>query len=218
MPVELIHGDCMSYMATLPDKAFELAIVDPPYGIGECGATNHSRGMLAVAKDYKPFSGFDLAPPSIEYIAELRRVSEHQILFGANHYSCVLPFASPCWIVWDKENGATDFADVEMAWASFKTAARLFRFRWHGMLQGDMAHKEQRIHPTQKPVALYRWLLHNYAKPGWRILDTHLGSGSSAIAAHEMGFDFVGIEIDADYIAAARKRFDLMTRQIALDL
>jgi len=129
-----------------------------------------------------------------------------------------LPFncSSPCWVVWDKENGASDFADCELAWTSFKTAVRRFKFRWAGMLQGDMKNKEQRIHPTQKPVQLYKWLLQNYAKPGDRILDTHLGSGSSAIAAHYGGFDFVGCELDTDYYNAASKRFEQATAQLAM--
>ena len=215
MSIELLHMDCMDYMRGLPDKAFDLAIVDPPYGIGECGKTNKSRAKLAIAKDYKPFSGQDLNAPSEGYFIELSRVSKNQIIWGANHFIDAMPFMcnAPCWVVWDKENGATDFADCELAWTSFKTAARRFRFQWQGMLQGDMKNKEHRIHPTQKPVKLYEWLLSNYAKPGDRILDTHLGSGSSAIAAHKMGFDFVGMELDKDYYDAACKRFELETAQ-----
>ena len=118
-----------------------------------------------------------------------------------------MPYRSPCWIVWDKENGETDFADCELAWASFKTSVRKFRFKWQGMLQGNMKNKEFRIHPTQKPSALYDWLLKNYAKPGDKILDTHLGSQSSRIAAYKMGFDFWGYEIDADYFNEGTDRF-----------
>jgi site-specific DNA-methyltransferase (adenine-specific) len=112
-----------------------------------------------------------------------------------------------CFIVWDKDNSG-DFADAELAWTSFKTATRIFKYRWNGMLQGDMKNKEERQHPTQKPVKLYEWLLTNYAKKGDRILDTHLGSGSSAIAAHNLGFDFVGMELDKNYYEAAVKRFN----------
>ena len=112
--------------------------------------------------------------------------------------------------------GASDFADCELAYASFKTAVRMFKFQWSGMLQGDMKNKEHRIHPTQKPVKLYEWLLSNYAKEGDKILDTHLGSGSSAIAAHYGGFDFVGCELDEFYFKAARERFDMETRQCAM--
>lgn len=210
--------DCMDYLRDCPDKAFDLAIVDPPYGIGESGSTNASRGKLAIAKDYKPFAGGDKAAPDASYFDQLKRVSGHQIIFGANHFIDNLPFNcnSPCWIVWDKDNGASDFADCELAWCSFKTAVRRFKYQWAGMLQQDMKNKEHRIHPTQKPQALYRWILQNYAKPGQRILDTHLGSGSSAIAAHYFGCDFVGIELDPDYFAAAKQRFDNETRQVAL--
>ena len=199
--------DCMEYMATLPDKAFELAIVDPPYGIGEDGEKNHTRGKLAVSKNYKAFAGNDKEPPDIAYFNELFRVSKNQIVFGANHFISRIPKDSSCWIVWDKLNGLTDFADCELAWTSFKSAVRKFEFRWQGMLQGNMADKETRIHPTQKPVELYKFLLTHYAKEGDRILDTHLGSGSSRIAAYDLGFDFVGCEIDPDYFKAQEERF-----------
>ena len=214
--IELLHADCMEYMAGLPDKAFDLAIVDPPYGIGENGDRNASRGKLAIAKDYKSFAGGDTEPPPIEYFTELQRVSVNQVVWGANHFIDRIAKPSSCWIVWDKVTGKSDFADSELAWTSFKTAVRNFRFQWSGMLQGNMANKEHRIHPTQKPVALYEWLLTNYAKPGQRILDTHLGSGSSAIAAHNLGFYFVGTELDADYYAAAVKRFEAHKAQGSL--
>jgi len=206
----------MEYMKRLEDNAFDLAIVDPPYGIGESGKTNKSRVKLAQPKDYKPFAGGDLEPPPVEYFEELRRISKNQIIWGANHFVDRIGRGSPCWIVWDKDNGSNDFADCELAWASFKTAVRKFKFTWHGMIQGDMKNKEHRIHPTQKPVKLYQWLLKNYAKPEDRILDTHLGSGSSAIAAHYYGVDFVGIELDEDYFKAAKERIDNETRQESL--
>jgi len=216
MGVELFNMDCMELMANTADNAFDLAIVDPPYGIGECGKTNKSRGKLAVAKDYKPFHGEDLEPPTAEYIKELQRVSVNQIIWGANHFMQSINLGSSCWIVWDKDNGANDFADCELAYTSFKTAVRMFRFTWNGMIQGNMKNKEQRIHPTQKPVALYKWLLHNYAKKGDSILDTHLGSGSSAIAAHYFGCDFFGCELDKDYFEATQKRFKKETAQLSL--
>ena len=214
--IELLHVDCMEYMATQPDNAFDLAIVDPPYGIGESGASNKTRCKLATAKDYKPFAGHDLEPPPKNYFQELQRVSKNQIVFGANHFIERIAKGSPCWIVWDKENGASDFADCELAWTSFKTAVRRFRFQWAGMLQGDMKNKEHRIHPTQKPVKLYDWLLKNYSEPGQRTLDTHLGSGSSAIAAHYFGVDFVGCEIDEHYYKSACERLHRETRQVAM--
>ena len=211
--IDLLNIDCMEYMATQPDKAFDLAIVDPPYGIGESGKTNKSRGKLAIAQDYKPFHGEDSEPPTVEYIKELQRVSENQIIWGANHFMQVISLGSPCWIVWDKMTGKSDFADCELAYTSFKTAVRKYQFQWSGMLQENMKNKEIRIHPTQKPINLYKWLLENYAGTEQRILDTHLGSGSSAIAAHYYGCDFVGCEIDPDYYQAACERFDRETRQ-----
>ena len=213
--IQLHNVDCMEYLATCEDNAFELAIVDPPYGIGESGATNHTRGKLATSKNYKPFAGGDKNAPSEEYFSELERVSKNQIIWGANHYRAR---NSSCWIVWDKVNGATDFADAELAYTSFNSAVRVYRFQWQGMLQGDMKNKEQRIHPTQKPVKLYEWLLMNYAKDGDCILDTHLGSGSIAIACHNLGFDLVGCELDADYYNAAVKRLKLHQSQLRIPM
>lgn len=211
--VTLYLGDCMDLLASLPPKAFDLAIVDPPYGIGESGATNHTRGKLAAAKNYKAFAGSDKEPPTAEYFAQIKRTSINRIVWGANHFINLMPLASPCWIVWDKLNGESDFADCELAWASFPSSVRRFAFRWAGMLQGNMAEKEHRIHPTQKPVALYRWLLANYAKPGQTILDTHLGSGSIAIACHYAGHHLTAIEKDEEYLEAAVKRYQRETAQ-----
>lgn len=204
--IELHNMDCMTYMAGLPDKAFDLAIVDPPYGIGEDGSKDKARIRVTAKwknpteKGYKA-GGWDSATPTDDYFAELFRVSKNQLIWGGNYFS--LP-PSSCWIVWDKKTSG-DFADGELAWGSFDKALRIFAHLWSGFKQ---AIPEHRIHPTQKPVALYEWLLTKYAKPGQRILDTHLGSGSSAIAAHNLGFDFVGTELDADYYAAACKRFE----------
>ncbi len=199
--------DCMDYMKTLPDNAFDLAVVDPPYGIGESGRNNNTRSHLAKAKQYKAFYGEDKESPNVRYFSELFRVSKNQVIFGANHFISKIPYDSPSWIVWDKENGMNDFADCELAWTSFKTAVRKFQYRWAGMLQGNMRDKEVRIHPTQKPVALYAWIYRNYAKPGMKILDTHLGSGSSRIAAWDAGLDFVGTEIDKNYFRLQEERF-----------
>lgn len=158
--------DCMEYMRTLPDKVFDLAIVDPPYGIGESGEKNHTRSKLAAAKDYPAFYGSDLHTPGKEYFDELFRVSRNQIIWGANHFIENMPRNASCWIVWDKQNGENDFADCELAWTSFPCAVRKFTFRWAGMLQGNMKNKEERIHPTQKPVRLYEWLLTKFGKGG----------------------------------------------------
>jgi len=212
--VELLNIDCMAYMATLPDKAFDLAIVDPPYGIG-CDAV----GMSNRASNSPKFKGYrgkqfaggewDKEPMPYEYFMELKRVSKHQIIWGANHFIQNIPQAnSSSWVVWYKngQNPQSTNADCELAYTSHKTAVRYFRYDWSGF--GAINAGEDKVHPTQKPVALYKWLLKNYAKEGDRILDTHLGSGSSAIAAFDGGFDFVGCEIDADYYMAALKRFE----------
>ena len=199
--INIIHGDCLEYMKSMKDNQFDLAICDPPYGIVEDGLKNHSRGKLAKPTLYTP-KNWDNEPPSKKYFNELFRVSQNQIIWGANHF---LERTSPCWIVWDKKNGDNDFADCELAWTSFKTSVRKFEFRWAGMLQENMKDKEVRIHPTQKPIALYKWLLKKYAKEGDKILDTHFGSGSIAIACYDMEFDLEAYEIDKDYYEASIK-------------
>ena len=203
--------DNMELMARYPDNYFDLAIVDPPYGIGEDGEKNHSRSKQAKTKKYTP-KNWDKEPPPIEYFNELKRISKHQIVWGANHFISKIPFDSSCWIIWDKENGENDFADCEMAWTSFSTAVRKFNFRWAGMLQGNMKDKEIRIHPTQKPVQLYKWILKTYAKYGFKIIDTHLGSGSHAIAVEEMNrfekmnLTLTACEIDKEYFKDTTNR------------
>ena len=203
--INITNEDNMELMARYPDNYFELAVVDPPYGIGEDGEKNHSRGGLAKATRYTP-KDWDSKAPDRQYFEELKRVSKNQIIFGANHFIDNIPNAnSSCWIVWDKDNTG-DFADSELGYTSFKTAVRNFKWRWNGMLQQNMKNKQKRIHPTEKPIQLYEWLLMNYAKEGDKILDTHLGSGSIAIACHNLGFDLTGCEIDKDYFEAASKR------------
>jgi site-specific DNA-methyltransferase (adenine-specific) len=216
--IELLNMDCMDYMRGLPDKAFDLAIVDPPYGIDAGNAFSgelRKSGKGAALKSAFEKKGWDKSIPDKNYFDELIRISKNQIVWGANYMSHYLP-PSMGWIVWDKDNGTTKFSDCELAFSSFDVALRKFFYTWNGMLQGDMKNKEVRIHPTQKPIKLYQWLLENYAKPGQKILDTHLGSGSSAIAAHYFGVDFVGTELDKDYYDAACKRFELATAQTTL--
>lgn len=208
--------DCMDGMKEFSDGYFDLAIVDPPYGIGENGDKNHTRGKLAKAKDYKSFIGMDINPPNEKYFNELFRVSKNQIIWGANHFISKMPFNSSCWIVWDKDNGNNDFADCELAWTSFSTAVRKIKYRWNGMLQQNMKHKENRIHPTQKPVALYEWLLNSYAKPGDIILDTHVGSASSLIACYRTNHPYVGFELDKHYYNLSKKRLDAEMAQMRL--
>ena len=216
------NADNMEIMKCYPDKYFSLSILDPPYGIGECGDKNCSRGKLAKAKNYKAFAGNDLKAPDKEFFDEIFRISKNQIIFGANHFISKIPFDSSCWIVWDKDNTG-DFADCELAWTSFNTAVRKFKFRWNGMLQGNMKDKQIRIHPTEKTIALYSWLIKKYAKQGDKILDTHLGSGSIALAIDKankldgMDLSFVGIELDKDYFDAAINRFKDNSRQTAFN-
>ena len=199
--IELLNIDCMEYMATLPDNAFDLAIVDPPYGIGVNSMNMGSR--KTVKPDKRNWDDF---VPDAGYFEELKRVSENQIIWGGNYFN--LP-PTRCFLIWDKGEMMYNrsFADCEQAWTSFDKSARMYK---------KNPTDTSRIHPTQKPIKLYDWLLHNYAKPGQRVIDTHLGSGSSAIAAHYFGVDFVGCELDEDYFNAAKKRFELATAQMSL--
>ena len=200
--------DCMELMANLKDKEIDLAIVDPPYGIGEDGSNNHTRGKLALPKNYKGYAGNDKEPPSENYFKELFRVSKNQIIWGANHYISRIGLDSSCWLVWDKDNGGSDFADCELAWTSFNSAVRKFKFKWQGMLQENMKQKEIRLHPNQKPVALYNFILTNYAKPNDLILDTHCGSASSLIACENLGFKYIASELDKDYYHQSLQRLE----------
>lgn len=204
--ITLYNADCMDIMWDIPDKAFDLAIVDPPYGIGEDGRKNASRGKIARLKSYKSFAGEDKMPPPEEYFHELIRISNNQIIWGANHFISRIPFDSPCWIVWDKQNGENDFADCELAYTSFKSAVRKFTFRWHGMLQGDMKNKEARIHPTQKPVSLIEYLIKTYSNEGDLILDNTAGSMTTAIAAINTNRRCICIEKDDHYFEIGSKR------------
>jgi site-specific DNA-methyltransferase (adenine-specific) len=213
MKNKVFNMNCIEGMKQYPDNYFELAIVDPPYGIGMDGQIGGNK-LAKATKHIK--KQWDNAIPNKNYFNELIRVSKHQIIWGANHFIENIPSSnSSCWIVWDKENSG-NFADCELAYTNFKTSVRKFSFMWNGMLQGDMKNKENRIHPTQKPVKLYKWLLTNYAKEGDKILDTHLGSGSSRIAAYDLGFEFTGFELDKDYFEASEKRFKQHIAQLTL--
>lgn len=191
--------DCMEYMKSLPDNAFELAIVDPPYGIEEITGKEsaNNRGKInkqrVFGQESAKFKEWDKSPTN-DYFVELMRISKNQIIWGGNYFD--LPkYRHP--IVWDKCQPWENFSQIELAWTSFNKPASLFKF---DNRTGD------KIHPTQKPVKLYEWLLTNYAKLGDKILDTHLGSGSHAIACNNLGFEMVGCELDTDYFEAACKR------------
>lgn len=207
---ETYNMDCMEYMRQFPDKHFELCIVDPPYGIG----VNKMTLGNGKNKVNRGNSDWDNQPPSVEYFIELKRVAKNQIIWGANHFISRMPWDSSCWVFWDKGTGSNDFADGEMAWTSFDSTVRKYFKSWVGANAKD---ESKRFHPTQKPVALYKWLLSNYAKPGDKILDTHLGSGSSRIAAYDMGFDFYATELDKDYFDAQEKRFQNFKAQLKLE-
>lgn len=230
--IALLNIDCMEYMRGQPDKAFDLAIVDPPYGRGEDGGTNRCHGVkqkngtvLQCLDGGYEKKTWDSEPPGPDYFAELRRVSKHQIIWGANYMPVPLKGGA---IVWDKLNDGADQSGAEIAYCSLNERVDVVRYMWRGMMQGEAigsfrqqgnkALNERRIHPTQKPVKLYEWLLREYASPETRILDTHLGSGSSAIAAHYFGCDFVGCEVDREYFEKAKERFDNETRQRGLAL
>ena len=200
---KVTQGDCLELMKQLPDKSIDLILTDPPYGIGEAKGKNKSRCKLAKAKDYG-ISEWDDHIPNKEVFDEIFRVSKNQIIFGGNYFVENLK-NSPCWIVWDKNNSG-DFADCELAWTSFKTAVRKFKWTWNGMIQENMKNKEVRKHPTQKPIELMRWCLENYSKEGDLVLDPFLGSGTTARACKDLKRDFIGFEISKEYCEVARDR------------
>lgn len=202
MKIELNNQDCLEVMRQMTDNQFDLAIVDPPYGLGK--AVVNSGGRF---KRYENKNGnWDTDIPSQEYFDELFRISKNQIIWGGNYFP--LP-PSKCFVVWDKKQPqGVSFAMAEFAWASFDKVAKIFRYRTQG--------QEGRFHPTQKPVKLYEWLLDNYAEQGQTILDTHLGSGSIALACHNRGYSLTGFEIDKEYFDAARKRLEIHQAQLTM--
>ena len=209
--------DCMQGMKEFPDGYFDLAIVDPPYGgVTRGGYMNNkmSGGVAVNRNDYVLDLWVQDAPPQ-EYFDELFRVSKNQIIWGANYFIEQIKKNSQCWVVWDKDKPeGVGYADVELAWTSFNRSAKIFRFTWNGMIQGDMKNKERKIHPTQKPKALYKWLLRNFAETGNKILDTHVGSASSLCACNELGFDYVGFELSEKYYESSKARLDQVKRQV----
>ena len=212
--IDLILDDCMNVMKKYKDNHFDLAIVDPPYGINI--AKNGSLGCDKFTK-----KNWDAERPSIKYFDELFRVSKNQVIWGYNYFSDMLP---PCkgFIYWNKLNHHSNRADGELAYTSFDNLAKHFEYMWDGNRYGfpnnikGVGQKSIRIHPTQKPIKLYEWLLHNYCEKGQKILDTHLGSGSIAVACHYFGVDLVGVEIDKEYYNKAKKRIEMLTAQETL--
>lgn len=215
MQREFICGDCMNFLPDFPDNYFDVAVVDPPYGIKEHGGKNRSKyvkqknGSSIYVPDggYKNF-GWDNSPPELEYFKQLFRVSKNQI-------------------IWDKCNDGSDQSDAEIAFNSLTRRVDIFRYMWRGMFQGKSIAEgtvqqgnkklnEKRIHPTQKPVNLYRWICHKYLQKGMKILDTHVGSASSLIAYEEYGLEYVGYEINKDYYDSAQKRLNEFRSQLTL--
>jgi len=208
--INLYNEDCLQAMKAMQDKQFDLAIVDPPYGIDlanmNMGAGKSKKASKIENRKWKP-KDWDKNTPTKEYFDELFRVSKNQIVWGGNYFE--LP---PCYgyVIWDKEiPEGLSFSDCEMAWHSFKKAARMFRYSAY-------LDKKSKLHPTQKPVKLYKWLLDKYAEKGQNVLDTHLGSGSIAVACWDMGFDLNAYEIDKEYYDKALKRFEQHSKQMQL--
>lgn len=207
---EVHNIDCLAFMQTLPDKYFDLAVVDPEYGIKRAGQTETFTKNPKHKRKYFEDKGWDNSIPDEEYFTQLFRVSKNQIIWGANYFTQYLP-SSMGWVFWDKGQDLS-MSDGELAFTSFERALRRIKINRVELF------KDGTIHPTQKPVKLYRWLLGNYAKQGDKILDTHMGSQSSRIAAYDMGFDYYGTELDKDYFDAGNKRFELFKSQLKMQL
>ena len=210
---EVTNEDCMEGMARYPDKYFDLAIVDPPYGINIATEIDRSgfkegssRNSLSKYESSMLNKIWDNSTPSLEYFNELFRISKNQIIWGGNYFDLK---PTKCFVVWDKMTYIPTMSQIELAWTSIKKHSQLVKIN---------SNQLDRFHPTQKPVALYKWLLHNYANQGDKILDTHLGSGSSRIAAYEMGFDFTAFELDTEYFEAQEKRYKAHIAQLKLEL
>lgn len=221
-PISLVTcEDNMEFMSRYPDKFFELAVVDPPYGIG-ADENAYKNGITCKVNGFKEHKKglWDNKTPGKEYFNELFRVSKNQIIFGGNYFTEFLPPVSS-WVIWDKMQYNFSFAHGEMAWNSFRNKLQIFKYaRGNESGFAPKLSKEQQlfcnIHPTQKPIAIYKWLLQNYAKAGDKILDTHMGSQSSRIAAYHMGFDFYGCELDQEYFDKGCKRFEIEKQQTKL--
>lgn len=234
--INIMHGDCMDLMEDKPDNYWDLAIVDPPYGIKRSKAklsmsVNKSRNNgIKQKRNHHKVKDWDNNAPDPSYFDLLKMKTKHQIIWGANHFLDNMPFNinSSCWIIWNKINTIPTYADGEMAWTNFDKPMQIVPLKHSGFRRGQTIGEQSPviynipfsgkmdIHPTQKPIALYKWLLKNYAKEGDKILDTHGGSMSSAIACHDMKFDLDIIELDKDYYEAGKKRFDNHIKQLTL--
>lgn len=207
--IELLNLDCLPYMRQCADKQFDWAIVDPPYGNNDAIGLKDNKSCKKQASKRTDYKQFENIAPSQEYFDELQRISKNQIVWGANFFG--LKGGYLCW----NKNG-TAFGQAELAYVSSINSVKVYEFTWNGMIQGNMKAKEIRIHPTQKPVQLYKYLLTEFVKEGDKILDTHLGSGSIALACYDLKFDLVGIEIDKEYFDNANKRLEAHKKQLTL--
>lgn len=214
--INLYNCDNMEFMKGVPDKFYDLAIVDPPYfeEYGKEGYTGKDVSTTGIKRQNKKINHWGV--PDENYFNQLLRVSKNQIIWGCNYYSKFIAHVGR--IIWDKKNDSSTFSKAEIASKSINIGVDMFRFEWNGMLQENMKEKEKRIHPTQKPVQLCKWLLKNYAKEGDKILDTHGGSMSIALACHDLGFDLDLCELDKDYFDSGVKRFEQHKKQLKLDL
>lgn len=208
----LYNMDCMEAMREIPDKYFELAICDPPYGGKDAIGLKDNSGIKKQAAKRTQYKVFENIAPTQEYFDELKRISKNQIIFGVNFYKA--EGLDGGRLVWDKHG--TAFGRAEIAYLSMTKSVEIYEYTWNGMIQQDMKNKEFRIHPTQKPVALYEWIISKYAKDNDKIIDTHAGSGSCLIAAHKTRHDFLGFEIDADYFQKAQER--IKTEQAQMNI
>jgi len=204
-----ITNECnMELMSRYDDNHFDLAIVDPPYGYGD------KKTDILNFRQKEQHRDWNVAPNE-EYFKELFRVSKNQIIWGGNYFPFIWGFGGRCFIYWHKGNPVNNFADGELAWTSFDKNAKQYDYRYYGNLEGNSS-ATKKFHPTQKPISLYEWLLMNYAKEGDKILDTHLGSGSIAIACHNLGYDLTACELDKDYYLSAMKRINQHQAQLRI--
>ena len=206
--IEITNEDNIELMARYDDNHFDLAIVDPPYGYGD------KKTDILNFRQKEQHREWNIAPNE-KYFNELFRVSKNQIIWGGNYFPYIWGFGGRCFIYWHKGNPVPNFADGELAWTSFDKNAKQYDYRYYGNIDGKTS-ASKKFHPTQKPIALYEWLLMNYAKEGDKILDTHLGSGSIAIACHNLGYDLTACELDKDYYDAAIKRIKQHTSQTTI--
>lgn len=217
---KIIHADCMDILKQLPDKCIDLVLTDPPYGIDVYNSVYNNRGEYrsknskARNGNYKPCE-WDKNIPHKNIFKQIFRVSKNQIIFGGNYFVEYLSNSS-CWLVWDKNNGTNDFADCELAWTNFKSAVRKYKWTWNGMLQEDMKNKDIRIHPTQKPLKLFEMILRDYSNENDLILDCFSGSGTTAVACHNLKRRFICVEKDYDYWKASVERLEIAQAQLRL--